>query len=199
MKKELMDYLLGDIQPIAFIGNYIYALAAVVLRMLWGVARRDPHDQRTPFKFSFGFFIRDNAARIVGTLIAIAIIITMSNKIFGIVPTAYMSLVIGLFIVPIVDRIMKFKPEWLTAFLYGKTKETMEQFEWYLQFESVNDRASLDGEGFMPIDDFVSNTSGTLVPSVPEAVYSSQPAFTSVTFRRQDNTTYIAGPIRRPK
>lgn len=77
------------------------------------------------------------------------------------------------------------------------TEETM--YEWYVHFESVNDRASLDGEGFVPIDDFVSNTSGTLVPSVPEVVYSSQPAFTSVTFRRQDNTTYIAGPIRRPK
>lgn len=85
------------------------------------------------------------------------------------------------------------KTNQLDSILSGET------YEWVLDFENVNDRASLDGVNFESIDDFVDNTGGVLIPSATEVIYATQPSFTSVTFRRQDTTTYIAGPIRRPK
>lgn len=72
-------------------------------------------------------------------------------------------------------------------------------YEWYLQFEDLNHRASIDGGPELSIDELVGLTGGTLYPAKREVVYNSLPGFEQVIGIAANGSTYIAGPIRRPK
>ena len=70
-------------------------------------------------------------------------------------------------------------------------------YEWALGYESNGDLAEHD-KGFISLPEFAQLTLGTINTDNKEIVYADEPGFTTVIFKRIDETTYAAGPIRRP-
>lgn len=94
--KEFLQLLLGDQAPQTFGVLLFYALFGAALSLLLHTTERDPNSNRTPDKFCWKFFFRDNWKRIVTGIMMIGATLRFTPELFGIEISEFWALVIGL-------------------------------------------------------------------------------------------------------
>lgn len=96
MKQKFIESVLGGYDPGAFAGFVFWALVGTFLIVNIHAQRRDPGSNRTPFCFSWKYWLRDNPRRILFNLACILTTIRFSQDITGRSITDFWALVIGL-------------------------------------------------------------------------------------------------------
>ena len=203
MKKEIMNYMLNGIDPIAFYGCIGFAALGVIVSLLLGALTRKPSDPRTPEHFSLSFFLSDNFKRMVLSIllniVGIPLLIIFSKKLLNLEPEAWTGLVIGFFFDLIVGKAMKVKQEAakkINDFELPFLNHTETMNYWDLTFRNETDEVVWPS-GNKSLGEFANATAGTLSGKV--VTYTSDPGFTSVDIiDANDLKSYTAGPIKRP-
>lgn len=93
--KEFTAILLGDQTPAAFTALMFYALLTAALSLLLQTTKRDVVSDRTPVDFSWLFFFRDNARRIVASLGLIYLALRFAPEIMGVEITPFWACIVG--------------------------------------------------------------------------------------------------------
>ena len=75
--------------------SYLIAVIGALIMLRFEAAKRDKSSKNTPYQFSAWFLFRDNAMRILTSLLLIYVGIRFSNLIFGSEVTFYTALGIG--------------------------------------------------------------------------------------------------------
>lgn len=94
--KEFNDAVLGGYNLGQFAGLLFWALIGAYILIQFNANTRDPKAARTPVKFSWSFWIRDNARRAIFNLVLILTSIRFSQEITGKPINEFWALVIGL-------------------------------------------------------------------------------------------------------
>lgn len=203
MIKETIIYLIGDMPRPNLAGNLILGFIGMLLPMAWKVMNRDPHDPRTPVKFSFRFFIVDSVKSMASRFIFLVVIIVFVAPYCKIELNPILALFIGVLLPEIVSKIMGSLPQIASILLpsfFTKEKENImphEDFAWFIDFEKDSDVILNKDKTTSSIPDFAESTLGTVTGLSIE--YDLEPTFTVVEFQRTDLTQYSAAPIKRPK
>jgi hypothetical protein len=94
--QKLMQALLGGQDVWTFLGYVAWALIGAFIMVQIHANSRDPKSQRTPVKFSWAFWLRDNGRRALFSLVLIMVAIRFSPEIFGKEINHFWALIIGL-------------------------------------------------------------------------------------------------------
>lgn len=95
-QKEFNDAVLGGYNVGRFLGFVFWAIVGAYITVQFTANRRDPSSTRTPEKFSWRFWFRDNARRVLFVLVCILTTLRFSQDITGRELNEFWSLVIGL-------------------------------------------------------------------------------------------------------
>ena len=93
--QEFLTILFGQLSVGAFLAYLALMMIGVVINATLDVSQRDKQSPNTPVKFSWWFFIRDNAKRFAGTILVLFICIRFSEHLFGSEPLDWMMVVLG--------------------------------------------------------------------------------------------------------
>lgn len=96
LTSELFKYLLGQTEPVVFLGNIIFAALGIFVVLLLGTNLRNPKSTGSPEKFSWNYLWCDNARRIYASAICVLISLRFAPEIFGWDITAWKAFCIGL-------------------------------------------------------------------------------------------------------
>ena len=69
--KEFTSLVFGSMSPALWAASFLFALIGWAFISIPDIKKRDKHSERTPFAFSFSFWISDNWQRIAMNIIAI--------------------------------------------------------------------------------------------------------------------------------
>ena len=83
----------ADIKLIAV--GFLYLNIGILLAALVGTTTREPNSDRTPFRFSWRFFVSDNWLRWVKSILFGVVALRFSQEILGSSATSYTALMIG--------------------------------------------------------------------------------------------------------
>lgn len=198
MKEDILKYILGDIPIPQVIACVILAFVGILIRLFYGVIKRQPLDERTPIHFSWRFFLSDNFTRIISsmflTLLGVPIIIIFSEQILQLKLNPFLGLIIGFSFDSIIGKLVNFTPD---STLQIKNKQMTEEFYWGLEFSSADDKVITENDGDVPLGGFADMTSGVLTDL--EIAYDIEPTFESVLIIKIDATTYSSAPIKKPR
>lgn len=192
--QQFAGKLLNGIDPVDFIVFFIYSLMGLAFTLAVIALKRDPLDSRTPTKFSLPFLIKDNAVRIIASIFVIIPAILLCQNFFGSNATTYASFFIGAGVDLMVVKIR----EIMSFFFNAKKQETME-YVWDLSYQNDDDLFEYSG-GTNTASMFAQITFGNIDTMAKVITYSSEPVFSSITVQihGNPNSTYVAGPIKRP-
>ncbi len=93
---ELYFMLLGGFSFWKFVGLFLWALVGAYILVQMHNNTREPLSARTPIKFTWGFWFRDNVRRVVFTGVMIIVVIRFSIEITGRPINEFWALVIGM-------------------------------------------------------------------------------------------------------
>jgi hypothetical protein len=101
---EVFTILFGGASAAMIVANFIMYLVGAAIVFVFDLRGRDKTSERTPEKFSPGFFLKDNAARMVITLLIGMLVLIVGNELGSLtgvqLPTVaqrFMPLLAGLF------------------------------------------------------------------------------------------------------
>jgi hypothetical protein len=109
MKKTFFESLSGGYDPGQFLGFFAWALIGAFIMICIQTQSRDPKSLRTPVKFSWIFWLRDNVRRVVFNIVLILVCIRFSQEVLGKPISDFGSLIIGLSLDGLAILINKFK------------------------------------------------------------------------------------------
>lgn len=95
-QKAFNDAVLGGYNIGRFLGFVFWAIIGAYITVQFTANRRDPSSSRTPEKFSWGFWIRDNSRRVAFVMACILTTLRFSQDITGKELNEFWALVIGL-------------------------------------------------------------------------------------------------------
>jgi hypothetical protein len=100
MKKEIIEHLLGPVNPAHFIASLIFAGIGIGISLLWSAALRDQSKPDTPDKFSWKYLFSNNKRRVllssVLSILLVIVSLRFTPEIFNVNPTMFSALGIGL-------------------------------------------------------------------------------------------------------
>lgn len=113
---SIMDYLLGpDISPNKLGAALIFAGIGIIIRSVLRARKGVKRNGRTPKKFRWSFWLRDNllskVTSALGTVAIVFIGIRFSKDIMGYELTMFASLLVGLSVDYIAEKIKKLQPD----------------------------------------------------------------------------------------
>lgn len=189
--QEFTYKILNGIAPMDFLIFFIWAIMGMAFTLAAMALDRDPLNPRTPTKFSIKFLIADNANRIIASIFVIIPTILLSEYILGSKTTQHVSFFIGAGVDLCVAKIREIKQ----LIFKSKNEKTMEEF--VISYESNTDMVKGHDGLTISIDQYAANSGGVNNSSVKEIVYDNPTV--DVTFVRNDTSTYLSQPVRRPK
>lgn len=72
MVMDILPYLVPKGVPVElFVMQFLFAIGAATVRLAHDVSTRDVNSRRSPVAFSMGFFVRDNALRLIAGALVI--------------------------------------------------------------------------------------------------------------------------------
>lgn len=200
MIQETITYLIGDVPRPNLAGNLILGFVGMLLPMAWKVMRRDPHDPRTPVKFSFRFFIIDSIKSLISRLIFLVVIIVFIAPYCKVELNPVISLLIGAALPEIVSKIMGSLPQIVQSLLPSRLNNLAmpPEFYWEMDFENEDDLVFnfVEDKSTTTLADFAANTKGELSGKV--ITYQIEPSYGEITIQRADITQYSSAPIKKP-
>lgn len=111
IKQDVIADLLGNLSLTNYIVSLIFVSLTLILRWIWKTIDSVRHNHKTPHKFSFSYWFRDNIYHkllsLIGNLISIFIILRFSNDIIGMNFSYFLTIVVGLGLDYFVDRLKK--------------------------------------------------------------------------------------------
>jgi len=102
--KQLADYILGNGRPMELLGAWIIALLGVFVSLLIDANTRDFFKIGSPVRFSWPYFIADNAFRFFKSAVILLVAVRFSDNLFGATISPWLAFFIGLAI----DRIVEY-------------------------------------------------------------------------------------------
>jgi len=97
MKKEhFYSILSGETPGHIFFGFIFFAAIGIALSLSLHANSRDVNSTRTPVKFDFWFLIRDNAKRLLATVLTVYIALRFTPEIFNVTLTNFWAFTIGM-------------------------------------------------------------------------------------------------------
>jgi len=96
MNNIILTYLFGEGDIGTLAAAFFWALVGVAISMLYESNLRDPDSTRTPRKYSTWFLIKDNAIRIVRTVLVIISVLVFSQQVFGLTVNNWIGFGVGL-------------------------------------------------------------------------------------------------------
>jgi len=104
MLHQIIVKILEGFDVVAFCAALFYALIGMVVMLLITSNKRDVNSDRTPVHYSYLFLIKDNAIRILTTVLFIMVFIRFSQELLGKTITSWLGFALGL----ISDRLGNF-------------------------------------------------------------------------------------------
>lgn len=93
---EVLVNLLGDYNLAFYISSFIFVGLGLLVSLRISAMSRNPLSPSTPYTFQWGFLIRDNALRIIGSFAFVFAIVRFGSDLTGQVPTHLGSFLLGL-------------------------------------------------------------------------------------------------------
>jgi hypothetical protein len=90
-----MELIFGSEDLKLILVGFFYLNVGILLASLVGTTTREPNSERTPFRFSWRFFVSDNWLRWAKSVIFGTVALRFSQEILGSAPTSYIALMVG--------------------------------------------------------------------------------------------------------
>lgn len=92
----MIDIILSGFTPKQFLELWFFAIVGILISTLWDASTRKPWTEGSPVRFSFKFFINDNARKFYVSLLLVYVVFIFSNEVAGIAINKYYALIVGL-------------------------------------------------------------------------------------------------------
>lgn len=117
-QKELLGNILGNkLTWVGYAGALIFTFMGLYLRWYFKAKKSIDNDPKTPDKFNFGYWVRDNVLPklfgILATLIIIFLSLRFATEYFGLIPSMAMAVAVGLCFDFFADYLKKLNPQLL--------------------------------------------------------------------------------------
>jgi len=110
MKQEMITYIFGDV-PLWKVGiNMVVGTAGLLFPYMYWAMTRDPHNNRTPVKFSFKVFFAENALSIISRLFFLSVLLVILVPYWGLDVNPAVALLIGIMLPIIIRELMNKLP-----------------------------------------------------------------------------------------
>lgn len=93
---KFQSILTGSTPEDIFMSFCFFAILGIALSLLWHTNRRDPLSDKTPMEFSWIFMLRDNAKRILASVISVYACLRFTPEILNIQLNDFWAFAIGL-------------------------------------------------------------------------------------------------------
>ena len=93
---KLLNHLLGPQDIWSFIACLLFALVGITISLLIHATNRYKESEKSPYKFSFSFLIKDNWQRILLNILLILMTIRFCKEITGLDLNMFVALLIGM-------------------------------------------------------------------------------------------------------
>lgn len=115
-------YVLGDLSINKLIGGYIFVIIGLILKWIYFTTKAVKSNERTPGKFSFGYWVKDNLltkiTSFIGSALAVFIVFRFAEQYIGQALTMFGALGVGLGLDYYIDKAKNMLPD------VAKNKET---------------------------------------------------------------------------
>lgn len=112
--KSFMEYLFGGLTLVEYEVAFSFAFMGMFLRWFWNYRTKGKTNSKTPKKFSWSYWFRDNLLSklmsIVSSCIVIFISLRFSSDLFGIAFTWFYSFTVGLCLDFFISKLKAIQP-----------------------------------------------------------------------------------------
>lgn len=122
--KEFFSIILEGIQPVYFWVYYFMAFLGMITYLIIDLWNRNIVSERTPVRFDWKFWIKDNYLRVILTMILSPIVIILFQELIGTGITMIGAFTVGLSMDVVISQIKKLKNRWsIKSNNYGADRE----------------------------------------------------------------------------
>lgn len=107
--KEFISIIMDGMQPVYFWVYYFFAFLGLVTYLIIDLWNRNVASERSPVKFSWSFWIKDNYLRVILTLVIVPIAIIMFQEVMGTGITYLGAFILGLATDALISTFKKLK------------------------------------------------------------------------------------------
>lgn len=114
MKQQILNDFLGQLTIVNYIVAFAFVFLALILKWTWKTLDSVKNNPKTPDKFTWSYWWRDNAypkiVSCLSVLIAVFIILRFCNEITGRNFSYFIALVVGLYLDSFIHKLKKMAP-----------------------------------------------------------------------------------------
>jgi H+/Cl- antiporter ClcA len=110
--KEFINIILEGMQPVYFWVYYFMSFLGMVTYLVIDLWNRNVVSERTPVRFDWKFWIKDNYLRVILTLFLSPIVIILFQEIIGTGITMIGAFTVGLSMDVVISQIKKLRNRW---------------------------------------------------------------------------------------
>lgn len=122
--KEFFNIILEGIQPVYFWVYYFMSFLGMITYLIIDLWNRNIESERSPVRFDWKFWIKDNYLRVILTMFLSPIVIILFQELIGIGITMIGAFTVGLSMDVVISQIKKLKNRWsIKSNNYGADRE----------------------------------------------------------------------------
>lgn len=95
LNKSISYFLIGGVEFNYFLAMLIFALMGMFVNIISDLTKRKKNSPNSPYKFSFGYWFKDNKIRLAINIPLIPIALLLCNELIGVELTKLSSFMIG--------------------------------------------------------------------------------------------------------